>query len=68
VFTLAESIQLIDRPVLQVDEPEIDCMGLIKSTLQIMFWFQWELRITRHLLHLISPGIGQHQVKHSKAQ
>jgi hypothetical protein len=37
VFTYAVNIQLIDRPKLQVDEPKVDCLGLMMSTLQNVF-------------------------------
>jgi hypothetical protein len=33
VFTWAINIELIDRPVLRVEEPKVDCMGSIVSTL-----------------------------------
>jgi len=65
VFILVENIQLIDGPMLQEDEPKIDCMGLIMSTLKIMFRFLWKWRITRYSWHLISAGSGHQQVKHS---
>jgi len=41
-LSYAVNILLIDRPVLQVEEPEVDCMVLIMSTLPSVFWFLWK--------------------------